>query len=364
MNSTNFNVSGKNATASIFITISESQKEEAERVEYEIKNSHTSTEEEAENNADCDCCTKKWSKCQCICSNCNENYNICKLNCKEDDEEEEDEYMHDSEEEEQDLKDKYEQGLKDEITRLKYQLEENGRAKLAEQSNKYLMDELLEARKIIEKERLNGRNYEKLFNGLKDESETLQLSVTNHEKKYEWLQNLYCEEKQRRIDAYKENTELEAKVKELRKQFLDYEEEYYVKIKEENKKLEDENKELKKQLKEVSEEADMAVHNHSVDAKALFKEIAENRKLKIELDELKNDTCDYDYIHVLDAQNKTLKETIRKLHVSMSKMTKQYNKQTVELKEERLFRRDNEDNFFRLLDEHRRLEKVMKKVQI
>ena len=108
----------------------------------------------------------------------------------------------------------------------------------------------------------------------------------------------------------------------------------------------------------------MAVHNHSVDAKALFKEIAENRKLKIELDELKNDTCDYDYIHVLDAQNKTLKETIRKLHVSMSKMTKQYNKQTVELKEERLFRRDNEDNFFRLLDEHRRLEKVMKKVQI
>ena len=343
MNSQKVIVSGKNATTSIFITISESQKEQAERVEYEIKNSHTSTEEE----------------------------------------DDDDETMYDSEEDNEDLSNL---DLEEEYRFHKRRIEK-------------LEEELLNERKMKEKEILHGRNYEKLFNGLKDESEILQLSVTNHEKKYETLQNLYCEEKQRRIDAedqykikklwtqsddcvldkndeckcddeesdddddksyykgdhdlcdrcdeilpnnctcdvdedikklvdekeeamrlsislkneleilqlsvtnhekkyetlqnlyceekqrrinaYKENTELEAKVKELRKQFLDYEEEYYVKIKEDNKKLEDENKKLK-----------------------------------------------------------------------------------IELKEERIFRRDNEDNFFRLLDEHRRLEKVMKNVTI
>ena len=287
MNSNKVIVSGKNATTSIFITIAESQKEEAERVEYEIKNSHTSTEEEAE---------------------------------IEDDED--DEYMHDSEEEEQDLKDKYEQGLKDKI-------------------------------------------------------ETLQLSVTNHEKKYECLQNLYCEEKQRRIDAYKENTELEAKVKELKKKAdEDFKEEDKIFWKHKNE-IERLNKELKTEVEAHYNTSEMR-ENYLKELRELRKErderepffesarkvISDNVQLRKELDELKNDTCDYNYIHVLDAQNKTLKETIRKLHVSLSKMTKQYNKQTIELKEERIFRRDNEDNFFRLLDEHRRLEKVMKNVTI
>jgi hypothetical protein len=100
--------------------------------------------------------------------------------------------------------------------------------------------------------------------------------------------------------------------------------------------------------------------------------------LKNERDELKEklkkaeqkifETCDYEYIleenQRVISQNKSLKETIRGLHVSLSKMTKQYNKKTLELKDEKIFRRDNEDNFFRLLDEHRRLEKVMKNVTI
>lgn len=66
----------------------------------------------------------------------------------------------------------------------------------------------------------------------------------------------------------------------------------------------------------------------------------------------------------LDDENKSLKQTIRDLHTSLSKMTKQYNKQTIELKDERLFRRDNEDNFFRLLDKYNRCEKALKKVQV
>jgi hypothetical protein len=65
-----------------------------------------------------------------------------------------------------------------------------------------------------------------------------------------------------------------------------------------------------------------------------------------------------------EAVIKSLKQTIRDLHVSLSKMTKQYNKKTLELKDERIFRRDNEDNFFRLLDEHRRLEKTLKNVTL
>jgi hypothetical protein len=168
---------------------------------------------------------------------------------------------------------------------------------------------------------------------LQEEIETLQLSVTNHEKKYEGLQNLYCEEKQKRIDLEKQSKIDESeliwyknkckslsdenfKEKEMRVEANKYDTKIY-------NKLEKELKEVKKQLKEVSEEADMAVHNHSVDAKALFKEIALNNKLREKIEELKE-----------------------------------------ELREERIFRRDNEDNFFRLLDEHRRLEKVMKNVSL
>jgi hypothetical protein len=281
MNSNKVIVSGKNATTSVFINCSQSQKEEAERLEYEIKNSCTSTEEEAENDSDDesddDCSDydsdegepeekssyivgqkqkprverKSWYRVKK--EEEAEKY-VDDEDCEEDDD---DKTMHDSEEEEEELRNNYEKSLKDEIERL----------------NKV-------ARKLMENqakltERFNRKNKEvkELKKQLKEAEPTPHWNTAsywkenynNYEKKYEWLQNLYCEEKEKRID-------------------------------------------LEKQL-----------------------------------EELKNDTCDYEYMHVLDKKNKELEK---------------------ELREERIFRRDNEDNFFRLLDEHRRLEKVMKKVTI
>jgi chromosome segregation ATPase len=365
MNSNKVIVSGKNATTSIFISISENQKEEAERLEYEIKNSHTSSEEDCEEEAEPE---GDFTKNQLR---------------------EQLQHMRNS-------RDYY----KDREAILNNALDKKDEEikKLDEENTKLLSENELQEE----------------IETLQEEIKTWQLSVTNHEKKYEGLQNLYCEEKQKRIDLEKQSKideseliwyknscarlqEEEFKSKEMRIEANKYDNKIYNKLEKELKKvkneleetkiyvqkLEDhrneidnentileaekddleydikelkkeveqlkkkaeddfekieersrllvisvrslldsscesdvEIKELKKQLKEVSEEADMAVHNHSVDAKALFKEIAENRKLK------------------------------------------------KELKEEKIFRRDNEDNFFRLLDEHRRLEKVMKNVDI
>jgi hypothetical protein len=66
-----------------------------------------------------------------------------------------------------------------------------------------------------------------------------------------------------------------------------------------------------------------------------------------------------------------MNKVARKLMENQTKLTERFNRKNKEVKElkkelreERIFRRDYEDNFFRLLDEHRRLEKVMKNVDI
>jgi chromosome segregation ATPase len=327
MNSNKVIVSGKNATTSVFINCSQSQKEEAERLEYEIKNSHTSTEEEAENE---------------------EEDNVS------DDESDDDYSDYDSDEGEPEEKSSYIVGQKQKPRverkswyRVKKEEEEEEED---EPEDDYLMNELRKTRIQLGNASEKCRDLYFKNNEKEEEIKTWQLSVTNHEKKYEWLQNLYCEEKEKRID-------------------------------------------LEKQLKEVSEEADMAVHNHSVDAKALFKEIALNNKLREEIEELKEELkerdkvigkiqsnmftlrttieardrsiktiCDersslYDVIQSLKKENSELDDTITELVQNKNNLLK-------ELREEKIFRRDNEDNFFRLLDEHRRLEKVMKNVAL
>jgi chromosome segregation ATPase len=264
MNSTNFNVSGKNATTSIFITISENQKEEAERLEYEIKNSHTSSEEEAE---------------------------------------------------------------------------------------KYVDDEDCEE---------------------EEEIKTYQLSVTNHEKKYEWLQNLYCEEKQKRIDLEKQSKideseliwyknscarlqEEEFKSKEMRIEANKYDNKIY-------NKLEKEVKQLKSDvftLKTTIEARDESIKTICDERSTLYDEIQLLKKK--EEDDFKEHNKRFwkhkEEIKYLKKENKELDDRLTIILKHKDNLLK-------ELREERIFRRDNEDNFFRLLDENRRLEKVMKNVTI
>ena len=324
MNSTNFNVSGNNATTSIFITISESQKEQAERVEYEIKNSHTSTEEE----------------------------------------DDDDETMYDSEEDNEDLSNL---DLEEEYRFHKRRIEK-------------LEEELLNERKMKEKEILHGRNYEKLFNGLKDESEILQLSVANHEKKYEILQNLYCEEKQRRIDAedqYKVKKPNKMRTKRIESTHGKYCDKCGLNMYEECRcvcvmcdKLiyidcncdeydDDDDKSYYKGDHDLCDRCDEILPNnctcsesdddepeeikHLKEVEVLKNELdkkddeikeldEENTKLLSENDEAKERfKIDQETIDELEADNKSLKQIISDLHTSMSKMTKQYNKQPKEL---------------------------------
>jgi hypothetical protein len=151
MNSTNFNVSGKNATTSIFITISENQKEEAERLEYEIKNSHTSTEEEAEKYVDDEDC--------------------------EEEEEEESDYENEHDEMKH-LKEV--EILKNEIERMNKvarKLMEN-QTKLTERFNRK-NKEVKELKKELREERIFRRDYEDNFFRLLDEHRRLEKVMKN-----------------------------------------------------------------------------------------------------------------------------------------------------------------------------------------
>jgi len=301
MNSNKVIVSGKNATTSVFINCSQSQKEEAERLEYEIKNSHTSSEEEAENNSD-------------------------------------DETMYDSDEEEEELKNNYENGLKEQIRVLNNALDkkdeeikkldeentkllsENEDAKQREKGDQELIDELDYIKKVLKMLLVsNRRDYDEDFDYTsKILLQRVERCIRDKCELQEEIEELKEELKERdkvigkiQSNMFTLRTTIEARDESIKT------------ICDERSTLYDMIQSLKKELKEVSEEADMAVHNHSVDAKALFKEIALNNKLRDELKEVKK-----------------------------------------ELREEKIFSKDNEDNFFRLLDEHRRLEKVMKNVTI
>jgi len=301
MNSNKVIVSGKNATTSVFINCSQSQKEEAERLEYEIKNSHTSSEEEAENNSD-------------------------------------DETMYDSDEEEEELKNNYENGLKEQIRVLNNALDkkdeeikkldeentkllsENEDAKQREKGDQELIDELDYIKKVLKMLLVsNRRDYDEDFDYTsKILLQRVERCIRDKCELQEEIEELKEELKERdkvigkiQSNMFTLRTTIEARDESIKT------------ICDERSTLYDMIQSLKKELKEVSEEADMAVHNHSVDAKALFKEIALNNKLRDELKEVKK-----------------------------------------ELREEKIFSKDNEDNFFRLLDEHRRLEKVMKNVDI
>jgi chromosome segregation ATPase len=296
MNSNKVIVSGKNATTSVFITISESQKEQAERLEYEIRNSCTSTEEEEEAENNQYKIKKLWTQSK-YCDECG----LSKLDeCTCDDESDDESDFENEHDEIKHLK---------VVEVLKNELEETKKQLKQKDSDAFTLKTTIETR-------------DKSIKSIVDEKSTL----------YDEIQQLKKQLKQKDSDAFTLKTTIEARDKSIKS------------IVDEKSTLYDEIQQLKKQLKEVSEEADMAVHNHSVDAKALFKEIGINNKL--------------------EEENKSLKQIIRGLHVSLSKMTKQYNKRTTELKDERIFRRDNEDNFFRLLDKYNRCEKALKKVTV
>jgi len=331
MNSNKVIVSGKNATASVFISLSQSQKEEAERLEYEIKNSHTSTEEEAENWAgilrNCDCCKK-----ECVCG---------KEDDVSDDESDDDYSDYDSDEEEPEEKSSYIVGEKQKPRverkswyRVKKEEEE------AEPEGDFTKNQLREQLQHMRNSRDYYKDREAILNNALDKKD----------------------EEIKKLDE--ENTKLLSENEDAKQGAEAYAECI--------KELEDENKSLKKQLKEVNEEADMAVHNHSVDAKALFKEIALNNKLREEIEELKEELKERDkVIGKIQSNMFTLRTTIEARDESIKTICDE--RSTLydiiqmlkkELREEKIFRRDNEDNFFRLLDKYNRCEKALKKVTI
>ena len=107
----------------------------------------------------------------------------------------------------------------------------------------------------------------------------------------------------------------------------------------------EEEEEEEQQQAENKEKANNDVIKNDIN---VLDELLEAKKLAVSL---KNRCVDKDII-------------IRKLHENIANLTIRFNKKNTQLKEERSFRRDNEDNFFRLLNKYNKCDEALKKVTL